>query len=131
MILVDSNVWIFAETKGTPEHYLAIEKLKRYLKNGVAINLIIFSEVFHKLSVLFDTAIARKRVETIIRHPSVEWLELTKQQAEFAADLAEKKLLRINDALIAQQALEFNLHILTDDVKDFRKVQKLQILPLR
>ena len=131
MILVDSNVWIFAETKGTAEHYLAIKKLQERLSEGVAINPIIFSEVFHKLSLLFDPVVARTRVETIIHHPAVEWIGITREQAVHALQLSVGMLLRINDALIAQHALELDLPILTDNVKDFKKVSQLKLIPLR
>ena len=131
LIVVDSNVWIFAETTGVPEHYLAVDKLQRYLKDEVGINAIIFSEVFHKLSVLSDPSTARKRLETIIHHPSVKWLNIDEDQAERAAELAQKKLIRINDAMIAQQAIDMNLPVLTDDTKDFSKLEKLRIISLR
>ncbi len=131
LIVVDSNVWIFAETSGAPEHYLAIGKLQRYLKDEVGINAIIFSEVFHKLSVLADPATARNRLGTIIHHPAVKWLNIDEDQAGRAAELAHKKALRINDAMIAQQAIDFNLSVLTDDTKDFGKVDKLRVIALR
>ena len=34
------------------------------------------------------------------------------------------------DAMIAQQALKLRVPILTDNVKDFRKLPKLKIIPL-
>lgn len=39
--------------------------------------------------------------------------------------------LRINDALIASQALDAGARVLTDNVKDFKKVKGLKIDPLR
>ncbi len=131
MIIVDSNIWIFAETAAASEHFLAVEKLQRHLKDEVGFNAIIFSEVFHKLSRAYDQATARKRLETIIHHPSVKWLTISAEQAERAAGLAQKKLIRINDAMIAQQAIDMNLAVLTDDTKDFDKVKKLRVISLR
>lgn len=131
MIIVDSNVWIFAEVKGTPEHYAAIRKLQRYLREGVGINVVILSEVFHKLSRLFDMSVARRRVRTIIHHPAIEWLNVDKELADRAVELGGRKLLRINDAIIAQQAIEAKVPVLTDNVKDFRKVEKIEIVSLR
>ncbi|MBI4167788.1 MAG: type II toxin-antitoxin system VapC family toxin [Candidatus Aenigmarchaeota archaeon] len=131
LIVIDSNVWIFAETAAAPEHFLAVAKLQRYLKDGVGFNAIIFSEVFHKLSRAYDPATARKRLETIVHHPSVKWLNIDEDQAERAAELAQKKVLRINDAMIAQQAIDMNLSVLTDDAKDFGKVERLKVIALR
>ena len=48
-----------------------------------------------------------------------------------AIELATQNKIRINDALIAQQALELRASILTDNVKDFRKVKGLKVIPLK
>jgi predicted nucleic acid-binding protein len=72
-MMVDSNIWIFAEVAEYPE--------KETLKNAVA--------------------------------------------------LASAKGLRINDAVLAQHCLEQDMELLTDNVKDFRKVVGLQVAALR
>lgn len=54
LIIVGSNVWIFAEVENAPEHKAAIEKLRTLLREGLGINAVVYSEVFHKLSRLFD-----------------------------------------------------------------------------
>ncbi len=131
VILVDSNIWIFAEVKGGDEHYLAVEKLRHQLGRGVVTNVIVCSDVFHLLSRMFGSAVARARLDTILNHPAVEWHEFTRTQMLEAVRLSHAKLLRINDALIAQQASELNVPILTDNVKDFRKVKGIEIIPLR
>ncbi len=131
MIIVDSNIWIFAEIQNAPEHMLAVEKLQQFLPNGVAINAIIFSEVFHRLSRIFGSVTARERVKKIIHHPSIEWLVFEKETGENAMELSERFGIRINDALIAQQALESKASILTDNVKDFKKVGGLKVIALK
>jgi len=101
------------------------------LGEGLGINAIIFSELFHKLSRLFDRSVAMRRGENIISHPLVEWLGFERKDAKKASEIAECYALRINDAMIAQQALKLRVAIMTDNVKDFRKLSKLKIIALR
>ncbi len=133
MIVVDSNVWIFAESEDAPEHSAAVRKLQHFLPNGVATNAIVVSEVFHKLSnerFGIGSGLAGQRIEEILRHPSVHWMPFKRETAEQALVLAAESPLKINDALIAQQALELNAPVLTDNVKDFRKVEGLKVVAL-
>ena len=130
MIVVDSNVWIFAESENAPEHALAVNVLQRRLGEGLAINSVIFSEVFHHLKRIFGS-VAKERVAQIIRHPLVQWLDFGKEDALAAMDLAHTHELKINDAMIARQALEEGVAVLTDNIKDFRKVRGLKVVPLQ
>ncbi len=63
--------------------------------------------------------------------PNAVWVDIADTVARRAIDLAFKADMRINDALIAQQALELGVPVLTDNVKDFKKVKGLKITPLR
>jgi predicted nucleic acid-binding protein len=131
MIILDSNVWIFSEIINCPEHEAAVKGYKSFMeKDTIAINAIVASEVFHKLSRLFDSDLAYVRVNNILHNPSIEWLDLTRNTSIRAIDLANKIKIRINDALIAEQALEFGAKLFTDD-KDFKKVKGLEIVALR
>ena len=131
MIIADSNVWIFAEVQNVPEHHLAVEKLQKLLLSGLGINVIILSEVFHVLSSIFGTATTSERLTKIIDHPSVGWLGMDKATSKNAMRLSQRCKIRINDALIAQQALELNAQLLTDNVKHFQKVKGLKFIALR
>ena len=130
MILVDSNIWIFANIQEYPEHPVAVKMLKEYEKEAMTVNSIIFSEVFHKLSVLLGRSEADKRTrKTILDSDFVFYMELQRSTLEKSLSLASK--LRINDALIAQHAIDLKMQLLTDNVKDFTKVENLKVLPLR
>ena len=132
LIVVDSNIWIFAAREAAPEHELALKKIEELLlKSKVATNSVVVSEVFHKLFVLHSAAQAKRKVDAILDHPLISWMTLTRGTASRAISLAEREGLRINDALIAQQALENKAAILTDDVGDFRKVKGLKVMGLR
>lgn len=131
LILVDSNVWIFAATENAPERQIALDQLALSLPTDVVVNGIIFSEVFHRFRQLFGVAPAREKVTEIVHHPSVHWLDVGKADAEEAMKLSEKHSIRINDAIIAGQALRLKVPVLTDNVRDFRRVKGLKVVPLR
>ena len=131
MIVVDSNVWIFAEDASSDRHGIAAAALKRTVESDeIGLTPIIVSEVFHSLSRIAGPGVARQRVMDILEDPSCAWLSLTAQTAKAAMILAEKSSVKINDALIAQQAIEIKASVLTDNVKDFRKVRGLKVIPL-
>ena len=132
MIIVDSNVWIFAENDNADEHKLATQKVEQVLRSpGFATNVLIVSEVFHALRRLLGASDSRRRVTSIVEHPLAHCLDFSAPVSRDAMTLATKVSLGINDALIAQQALEAKAAVLTDDVKDFRKVKGLKVVPLR
>lgn len=132
MIIIDSNVWIFAEIKDMPEHTAAVSAIQSLISSGeIGTNVIVLSEVFHKISKLYGSPIAVERVRAMQLHPVVVWISFNQKTAVNALNLAEETKLRINDALIAQQALEMKAPVLTDNVKDFRKVKGLKVMKLR
>jgi predicted nucleic acid-binding protein len=131
MALIDSNIWIFAENSNADEYTMARNAIEKYASVEFNINTVTVSETFHKLSKLIGKTESHKRVSHMIDDPNAVWLDITDTIARRAIDLALEVDIRINDALIAQQALEFNLQVLTDNIKDFRKVHGLKIIPLR
>ena len=132
MIIVDSNIWVFAEVQSAPEHPAAAAKLCDALSTeGVGLNVVVTSEVFHALRRLLGSNEATVRMTHILKHPAATWLEFRPSSVQFALGLASKFGVRINDALIAQHALEHKAEILTDNVKDFRKLKPVKIIPLR
>lgn len=132
MIIIDSNIWIFGEFASAPEHELALRAYRSAIQtDSVGINAIISSEVFHTLYRLSDAGVAEERIVTIVSNPAIDWLEFSRDMVAQAAALARKAGLRINDALIAVQALSIGAKVLTDNVRDFKKVEGLRVLPLR
>lgn len=132
MIIIDSNVWIFSENENSDEHELAAKRIKDVLDSGnFGVNVVITSEVYHILSKFLGTADASGRMTNIIEHPRAQWMEFTDEVVINAIKLSNAVQLRINDALIASQALQTGASVLTDNVKDFQKVKGLKIIPLR
>jgi len=131
-ITIDSNIWIYANIAEAPENNLAIEKIKEAEKSWIVVNDIIISEVFHKLSILLKSKKdARLRVEKIFDSSYVMFLPIEKSTLKDSFRIAESCDMRINDAIIAAQCLENYTNILTDNRKDFSKIDGLEIIPLR
>ncbi len=132
MIVVDSNVWIFGQTDAdVSKHEAAADKLKRFLPGGVVTNVVVMSEVFYKLHALIGRALAGQRVEVILRDDRISWEPFKKEDMERALVFTTESRRRFNDALIAAQAVRLKAPVLTDNVKDFRNVPGLEVIPLR
>ena len=133
MRLVDSNILIFSELEDANEHDLAKNKIKQIPKNvRIMINDIIVSEVFHQLTKPLGIIAAKRRVENILASATVQYFPIEVETVRRALNLAETRTIRINDALIAQHAIDSKADgILTDNVKDFKKISGLKVLPLR
>lgn len=131
LILVDSNVWIFLNVENLPEHPAARKRIEDIRKGGIVTNIIVISEVFHQLSRLLGTANALERVNKMLESSDTHFVPIEHDTASKTVQLAGKKPIRINDAVIASHALKLKIPILTDNVKDFRKISGLKVLPLR
>lgn len=132
MIIVDSNIWIFSENVNSEEYEIAAQKLKDiFAKDSFGVNVIITSEVFHTLSRISSSTEASLRIINILEHPLAQWLDFSPEVAIDAIRLSKESKIRINDALIAQQALTMKAAVLTDNLKDFEKVKGLKVIPLR
>jgi len=131
LIFVDSNVWIFLNMENYPEHPMSREKINYLRTEGIATNLVVVSEVFHKLSLLLDRSRALVRLTKMLDSADVSYIPTEAHTARKAVRLSAMTRLRINDAIIAEQALAIGAGVLTDNVKDFRKVRGLKVIPLR
>lgn len=132
MIIIDSNVFIFGETIGAPEREDAIAMYKKAVEEDrVVTNTIIISEVFHFAQKIIGREGAFLRVRDIIGHPSIDFFELGPETVLRAARLSRDFQMRINDALIAQQAIETGAAVLTDNLKDFSKIKAIRVIPMR
>ena len=133
-VFVDSNVFIFANISNYPEHEMAKKELLELIRKnaGIIVNSIIVSEVHYKLYRLVDLKTAYERVLGILSSSFVEYLPIPENTVVKAVELSFSKNLRINDAVIAQHVLDSNADgILTDNIKDFKKVDDLPVFELR
>jgi len=132
-ILTDSNIFIFANIKEYPEHSLAKSKIEELIKNNkLLVNTIIVSEVQYKLFRLLDKEESFRRTQNILNSEYVEYEPVDYDTVSKALELSHNSNIRINDAIIAQHALDLTVDgIFTDNVRDFEKIPDLKVIPLR
>lgn len=133
MLFVDSNILIYSELEDYAEHKIAREKLKLTLKTSkLVLNSVIIAEIFHKLYVHLGYDEAELRTRRILDSPNFIFLPIEKQTINRALLIPAKFSIRINDAIIAQHALDIKSDgILTNNVKDFKRVPGLKVISLR
>lgn len=130
-VLVDSNIFIFAEIAEFPEHELAVAKLQQLKDERFVINTITISEVHYKLGKVLGWSEAEKRSSDIIRSGFSIYEPIFAETITRAFKLSKAHKMKTNDAVIAQHCLDLRAKILTDNVKDFKKVPKLDIISLK
>lgn len=132
MIIVDSNIFIFGEAESSPEHSMAIQRYREAAdKDRIGTNVVILSETFHFVRKMNGYESAAMRIGSILNSSMVDFLDLAPELVLRASKLARDFQMGINDALIAQQAIETGAAVLTDNVKDFRKIKSIKVIPLR
>jgi predicted nucleic acid-binding protein len=100
--------------------YIKLTKPKIYYKLDLS-----------RLSRILSSEEAFRRTVNILEHPLAQWLEFSSETVISAIKLSKESRIKINDALIAQQALAMKAAVLTDNIKDFENVKGLKIIPLR
>lgn len=131
---MDSNVFIFANIEEYPEHNIAKEKLLDLMDQSckILLNSIIVSEVHYKLYRLLNAEEAYERTLKIISSGYVEYVPLEEETVLKAIELSRSKNIGINEALIAQHALDLDADgLVTNNTKDFVKVEGLKVIGLR
>lgn len=134
MIFVDSNIWIFSSIEEYPEYQNARLTIMELLRKGerFGVNSIIVSEIFHKVCRLTGWDKARRVTQKILSSPKVIFVSIELGTVLRAVNLARARKMRINDAMIAQHAMDSKAEgILTDNVKDFKKISGLHVVSLR
>lgn len=131
-IFVDSNIFIFANIKEYPEYPIAKAKIKELIKSHkLLVNTIIISEIQYKLFRLLDQEESYNRTLKILNSKHVGYESITQSTILKALELSHSSNIRINDAIIAQNAIDLDVEVFTDNTKDFRKIPDLKIVPLR
>lgn len=132
-IFVDSNIFIFAEIGQFKEHVMAVSKLNALSRRDLFVmNTIIASEVHYKLGRLLGWVEAERRTENILRSPFIIYEAIFRDTVSSALSLATRKNIKTNDAIIAQHCLDLGVgEILTDNVRDLKKVKGLEVIDLR
>lgn len=135
MIMLDTNVFIYANIKTFPEHEPCLKILQEKLKTGelIAVNLIVASEAFHILSRLLSPKEARYRVEGLLESRRTHFLQVTEDAFREAMNASVDKNIGINDAVIGASMKQNKIEtILTTNERDFKRLEWVKIEnPLR
>ena len=133
-LMIDSNILIFSNVAEMPEHDMARDRLLALINDGhsFAVNTIIVSEVNFKLQKILNGEEAYERTMSLLHSNHIDYYPVDQNTLENAIELNHRQKMRINDAVIAQHCLDMRLDgIFTDNVRDFKRVPGLHIVPLR
>ncbi|CAG0988878.1 hypothetical protein METP1_02187 [Methanosarcinales archaeon] len=89
------------------------------------VNTIIISEIQYKLFRLLDQEESYNRTLKILNSKHVGYEFITQSTILKALELSYNSNTRINDAIIAQNAMDLDVEVFTDNIKDFRKISNL------
>lgn len=118
-MLIDSNIVILASKLQNVE---LLSKLKKEEAN-IKVSIITKIEVlgYHQLN-----QVQKKFLENFFKAITV--LPVNENVAEIAILIRQKRPVSIADALIAATAVAFELELLTENTKDYRGIQNLELL---
>lgn len=118
-MLIDSNIVILASKLQNVE---LLSKLKKEEAN-IKVSIITKIEVlgYHQLN-----QVQKKFLENFFKAITV--LPVNENIAEIAILIRQKRPVSIADALIAATAVAFELELLTENIKDYRGIQNLDLL---
>ena len=130
MIMLDTNVFIYANIKTFPEHGPCLKSLQEKMaaEELLTVNLIITSESFHILSRLLSPNEARNRVRSLLESRRVYFIQATEDTFKDAMNISTEKNVRINDAIIGASMRQSKIEtILTTNERDFKKLKWVRV----
>lgn len=118
-MLIDSNIIILASKLQNVE---LLSKLKDN-ESKIKVSIITKIEVlgYHQLN-----QVQRKFLENFFNAISV--IPISEAIADLAISIRQKRPVSLGDALIAATAIFFKLDLLTENIKDYRGIQELNLL---
>lgn len=118
-MLIDSNIVILASKLQN------VELLSKLKKDEASIKVSIITKIevlgYHQLN-----QVQKKFLENFFKAITV--LPVNENVAEIATLIRQKRPVSIADALIAATAVAFELKLLTENTKDYRGIQNLELL---
>lgn len=126
MKLADTNVFLFALDRTAAENEAARRVLEQ--EAGISFNTVVASEFLHILSRARGRREARRRLGDLVS--TYRLLPIDPQTLRRSGELHEATGLSANDSILAAQALELDLELLSFD-GDFRRVRGLKFVHLR
>ncbi|MFU8926531.1 type II toxin-antitoxin system tRNA(fMet)-specific endonuclease VapC [Acinetobacter puyangensis] len=125
--LLDTNIWIALSKNNTPH---LSNWLQHCPSNDIVLSSVVLAEIEYGIAKSQRREYNRQIFEHIIRLFNVVDFDAAaaKQYGWIRADLEQRgQLIGPNDMMIAAQALALNLDLITDNEKEFRRINGLRV----
>ena len=125
--LLDTDICAFILRKSSP---VLLERIQLVPLQQQSMSVITLAELLYGVQVSSKKKMNREGVDALVRHVNVlDWTnEAAEHYAEIRADLKKKgQIIGTNDLLIAAHARSLGAIVVTNNVKDFRRVKGLQL----
>ena len=125
--LLDTDICAFILRKSSP---VLLERIQLVPLQQQSMSVITLAELLYGVQVSSKKKMNREGVDALVRHVNVlDWTnEAAEHYAEIRADLKKKgQIIGSNDLLIAAHARSLGAIVVTNNVKDFRRVKGLQL----
>ena len=125
--LLDTDTCAFILRKSSP---VLLERIQLVPLQQQSMSVITLAELLYGVQVSSKKKMNREGVDALVRHVNVlDWTnKAAEHYAEIRADLKKKgQIIGSNDLLIAAHARSLGAIIVTNNVKDFRRVKGLQL----
>ena len=125
--LLDTDTCAFILRKSSP---VLLERIQLVPLQQQSMSVITLAELLYGVQVSSKKKMNREGVDALVRHVNIlDWTnEAAEHYAEIRADLKKKgQIIGSNDLLIAAHARSLGATIVTNNVKDFRRVKGLQV----
>ena len=125
--MLDTDTCAFILRKSSP---VLLERIQLVPLQQQSMSVITLAELLYGVQVSSKKKMNREGVDALVRHVNVlDWTNVAAEHyAEIRADLKKKgQIIGSNDLLIAAHARSLGAIIVTNNVKDFRRVKGLQL----
>ena len=125
--MLDTDTCAFILRKSSP---VLLERIQLVPLQQQSMSVITLAELLYGVQVSSKKKMNREGVDSLVRHVNVlDWTnEAAEHYAEIRADLKKKgQIIGSNDLLIAAHARSLGAIVVTNNVKDFRRVKGLQL----
>ena len=125
--LLDTDTCAFILRRSSP---VLLERIQLVPLQQQSMSVITLAELLYGVQVSSKRKMNREGVDALVRHVNVlDWTnEAAEHYAEIRADLKKKgQIIGSNDLLIAAHARSLGAIVVTNNVKDFRRVKGLQL----
>lgn len=120
-MLLDSNIIIYSVQ---PEYQIILEFLSSK-EDNISISIVSKIEVlgYHDLS-----DFVKENLQLFFSEIPI--INLSDEIAEIAIQLRQKKKMTLGDSIIAATAIHKNIPLLTNNIKDFKHIENLELIAL-